>query len=104
MTPELHISFEWDVDKERINIARHKLNFSEASHVFSDIFQLNLFDDEHSVEEDRWVVIGEIPNMKIVVVVHTVRQSRCNNDVTVRIISARKATKNERTNYFSRKT
>lgn len=71
--------------------------------MFSDIFQLNLFDDEHSDDEDRWIVIGEIPAMKIVVVVHTVRQSQGSDDVTVRIISARKATKKERADYFARR-
>jgi len=103
MMSELHIKFEWDFEKEKINILRHKLNFADASHVFSDIFQLNLFDDEHSDDEDRWIVIGEIPAMKIVVVIHTFRQCHASGDVTVRIISARKATKKERANYFARR-
>jgi hypothetical protein len=100
---ELHLKFEWDFEKEKINIAGHKLDFADASHVFSDILQLNLFDDEHSDDEDRWIVIGEIPAMKIVVVVHTVRQCQGSDDVTVRIISARKATKKERASYFARR-
>lgn len=103
MMSELHIQFEWDSEKEKINISRHKLNFTDASHVFSDAFQLNLFDEKHSDDEDRWLVIGEIPVMKIVVVVHTFRQSHVSNDARVRIISARKATKKERADYFSRR-
>lgn len=100
---ELHIQFEWDLEKEKINISKHKLNFTDASHVFSDTFQLNLFDEKHSDGEDRWLVIGEIPIMKTVVVVHTFRQSHVYNNVMIRIISARKATKKERADYFSRR-
>lgn len=103
MALDLHIQFEWDIEKEKINIANHKLNFTDACHVFADTFQLNLFDESHSDDEDRWVVIGEIPVMKIVVVVHTIRQGYDENDSRVRIISARKATKKEREAYFTRR-
>ncbi len=41
MMSEFHIQIEWDSEKEKINIAKHKLNFTDASHVFSDAFQLN---------------------------------------------------------------
>jgi len=103
MTRGLHIQFDWDVEKEKINIAKHKLNFTDACHVFADTFQLNLFDESHSDDEDRWVVIGEIPVMKIVVVVHTIRQGYDEHDTRVRIISARKAEKKEREAYFARR-
>ena len=100
---ELRIQFEWDFEKEKINISRHKLSFTDASHVFSDIFQMNLFDGVHSDDEDRWIVIGEIAAMKIVVVVHTFRRGHASDGVRVRIISARKATKKERADYFARR-
>lgn len=103
MAHDLHMQFEWDIEKEKINIAKHRLNFTDACHVFSDEFQLNLFDEGHSDDEDRWVVIGEIPIMKIVVVVHTIRQGHDGDDSRVRIISARKATKNEREAYLARR-
>ena len=104
MTLDLHIQFEWDLEKEKINIAKHKLSFTDACHVFADIFQLNLFDERHSDDEDRWAVIGEIPVMKIVVVVHTIRQGYDDDDdARVRIISARKATKKEREAYLARR-
>lgn len=103
MASDLHIQFEWDVEKEKINITRHRLNFTDACHVFADIFQLNMFDEGHSDDEDRWVVIGEIPVMKIVVVVHTIRQGQYSGDSRVRIISARKAEKKEREAYFARR-
>jgi uncharacterized DUF497 family protein len=103
MLPDLHIQFEWDLDKERTNIAKHKLNFTDACHVFADVFQLNLYDESHSDNEDRWVVIGEIPVMKIVVVVHTLKQVQDGNVTRVRIISVRKAEKKEREAYFARR-
>jgi uncharacterized protein len=86
------------------NILKHKINFTDASHVFSDHFQLNLFDGHNSEDEDRWVIIGEIPVMKIVVVVHTFRKACVGDDVRVRIISARKATKKEQADYFVRRS
>jgi uncharacterized DUF497 family protein len=103
LTPDLHIQFEWDFEKEKVNIFHHKLSFTDACHVFSDVFQLNLFDEGHSDNEDRWIVIGEIPVMKIIVVVHTIRQGQTGDDSSVRIISARKATKKEREAYFARR-
>jgi uncharacterized DUF497 family protein len=103
MMSDLHIQFEWDFDKEKSNIAEHKLNFCDACHAFTDIFQLNMFDEGHSDDEERWIVIGEIPVMKIIVVVHTIRQTQGCNDSRVRIISARKATRKEREAYFARR-
>lgn len=94
--------FEWDPGKEKINIAQHRVSFTEACQVFGDPCQLNLFDCDHSEDEDRWVVIGEVPTMKIMVVIHTMRQIA--DLQKVRIISARKATKKERETYYARKT
>ena len=102
MSHDFHIQFEWDAEKEKLNIAKHKLNFADACHVFSDIYQLNLFDDSHSDDEERWIVIGEIPVMKIVVVVHTI-QVHQSEESRARIISARKATRKERETYFARR-
>ena len=79
------------------------MNFTDASHAFADIFQLNFFDDENSDVEDRWIVIDEIPTLKIVVMEHTFRQGHAGEDARIRIISARKATKNEREDYFARR-
>lgn len=95
-------AFRMDIEKEKINIAKHKLNFIDACHAFSDPFQLNLYDTDHSDNEDRWVIIGEVPVMKIVVVVHTIKV-QSDEDGCIRIISARKATKNERESYIARR-
>ena len=103
MISELSIQFEWDFEKEKSNIAKHKMNFTDACHVFSDPFQLNVFDCSHSEDEDRWVVIGEIPVIKIVVVIHTFRNACSSHDVRVRIISASKATRKEQADYFARR-
>lgn len=103
MSIDLHIQFEWDFEKEQSNIAKHKITFSDACHVFSDIYQLNIYDADHSDDEDRWVAIGEIPVMKIIVVVHSIRHNQDSLDSRVRIISARKATKKERETYFARR-
>ncbi|SRR6266568_220602 len=100
---EHRIQFEWDYEKEKINIVRHKLNLVDACHAFSDIYQLNIFDKGHSDDEDRWILIGEIPIMKIVVVVHAYRQPHGGEDARIRIISARKGTKKERADYFPRR-
>jgi hypothetical protein len=95
------VKFEWDPAKEKLNLAKHRVSFTVACHVFSDSFQLNLFDTDHSDEEDRWVTIGSVPTEKILVVVHTLRVS--GDETSVRLISARKATKKERDTYFARR-
>ncbi len=94
------MKFEWDKNKEKINIQKHKVTFEEALYVFTDKFALNRFDDEHSEDEDRWVLLGQSFNEILLLVVHTFRN---NDDVEfVRIISARKATKKEKQAYQKR--
>ena len=95
------MKFEWDPQKERLNIQNHKVSFVDAGHVFADPWQLNLFDDEHSDDEERWIVIGMIPDSSVLLVVHTIRNF--SDEQIVRIISARKATKRERETYFARR-
>ena len=94
------MKFEWDTNKERINIQKHGITFEQASYVFADPFALNKWDNEHSKNEDRWILLGKSLNETIVVVVHTFRES---NDIEfVRIISARKATRREKQTYKKR--
>ncbi len=86
--------FEWDSEKEKININKHGLDFSTAARVFKDENRLEIFDELHSDLEERYITIGMIDNITyIVVVVYTERGE------AIRIISARKATKNERRMY-----
>ena len=94
------MKFEWDRNKEKINIRKHGISFEQASYVFSDRFALNKFDDEHSDEEDRWVILGKSLNETLLLIVHTFRD---NDGIEfVRIISARKATKIETKAYQQR--
>lgn len=94
------MQFVWDPEKEKSNIRKHKITFSEACYVFADKYQLSFFDIEHSKDEDRWITTGQTPNNRILVVVHTFRKFK--DKEFVRIISARKATKNEINQYVER--
>jgi len=94
------MKFEWDKNKEDINIKKHGVTFEQASYVFADPYALNRFDDEHSDKEDRWVLLGKSLNETLLVVIHTFRD---NDGIEfVRIISARKATKQEKQTYNKR--
>jgi len=74
--------------------------FPIMSYVFTDPNSLNMFDEEHSDEEDRWVTLGLLPSGTMVVVVHTFRSR--DGEEYVRIISARRAAKNEIKQYNER--
>ena len=94
------MKFEWDPNKEAINIKKHGVTFEQAAYVFADQFSLSMYDDEHSIQEDRWVILGRSNNEMILLVIHTFRNIE--DEETVRIISARKATKNEEKTYKQR--
>jgi uncharacterized DUF497 family protein len=94
------MKFEWDPNKESINIKKHGVTFEQAAYVFADQFSLSMFDDEHSDQEERWVILGKSNNEMILLVIHTFRNSE--DEETVRIISARKATKHEEKTYKQR--
>ena len=87
--------FEWDEKKERRNIAKHGIDFETAARVFADENRLEFYDSAHSDEEDRYITIGMIGNVAyVVMVVFTDRGE------AIRLISARKATKEERRLYY----
>jgi uncharacterized DUF497 family protein len=96
----LAIKFEWDTNKEKINIKKHGVTFEQASYVFADQFALSKYDDEHSKDEDRWVILGKSLNETLLLVVHTFRDNQ--GVEFVRIISARKATTKEKHAYQKR--
>jgi uncharacterized protein len=89
----LNYYFEWDPVKARSNIQKHGISFECAAGVFKDPYALSIFDSEHSVSEDRWVTIG-ISNKGIIVICHTFREES-NENCSIRIFSARKATHHE---------
>lgn len=95
------MKFEWDEKKANINAQKHKVTFLEACYVFADKYLLTLFDDEHSAYEDRWITIGQALSGKIVVVSHTYR--KLFDSEVIRIISVRKATKDEEKQYVRRR-
>ena len=84
------MQLEWDPEKNRANQAKHGVSFEEASELFSGSADyLEIYDAEHSINEDRFIAIGTTPSGALVVV-YTER-----SDDVIRILSARKATKPE---------
>jgi len=83
--------FEWDPDKNKSNMKKHGVDFEDAESVFQDEMALELFDDEHSKDEDRYIIIGISSKTRELMVCHCYRNS---GDI-IRIISARRATRNE---------
>ena len=84
------VRFDWDPNKDQANQQKHGLSFDEATELFADSNDyLEIYDEEHSDEEDRFIAIGPI-RAGIVVVVYTQRQ-----DDVIRIVSARRATSQE---------
>lgn len=82
--------FDWDANKARSNLAKHGVSFRLATSVFRDPLALTIFDDEHSIDEDRWVTLGRAQNGQVLVVVHT-SEAASSTELHVRIISARRA-------------
>jgi hypothetical protein len=83
--------FDWDYNKNVININKHGISFKEATTVFSDENAIEIDDDEHSGHEDRFLIIGRSGKLRLLVVCHCYRE----NDAVIRIISARKAISEE---------
>lgn len=92
--PMAHLSFEWDPKKEASNVAKHGVTFSEAQTAFTDEFARLIPDPDHSSDEDRFVLLGTSIGSRLLVVCHCIR-----SEDSIRIISARKAQKQERKNY-----
>ncbi|WP_426147854.1 BrnT family toxin [Polaromonas sp. DSR2-3-2] len=85
------IKFEWDEPKTAANLKKHQISFEEAKSIFFDEFGVQFFDDDHSSGEDRFLMLGMSSRAKLLIVCHFERD----HGATVRIISARKATKRE---------
>jgi len=81
----------WDDKKNRDNIMKHKVSFEEAETVFFDPNGKLINDPDHSKDEDRFIFLGLSKMLRLLVVCHCYRE----NDETIRIITARKATKKE---------
>lgn len=85
--------FEWNNDKANLNLKKHGISFEEVVTVFWDECGLIISDPEHSESEDRFVLLGMSENQRVLIVVH------CERGDSIRIISARAATKRERIQY-----
>jgi len=92
------ITFEWDKAKESFNRRKHGISFEEAQTVFIDEHALLIHDPDHSEDEDRFILLGLSMRLRLLVVCHSYRKS----DEVIRIISARKATKDETRQYGER--
>jgi len=93
--------FTWDEDKNRRNLAKHKISFETARLVFEDPFHVSRLDRDVEGEE-RWQTMGLIGSVVVVLVAHTYREEE--DEAVIRIISARRATPHERRYYEQNQT
>jgi uncharacterized protein len=92
----MRLTFEWDKEKAKNNIKKHKISFEEAKTIFYDPFIMIFHDPDHSNFEHRYITLAISSKGRVLVVVYTERNSN------IRIISCRKATRNERRIYEKR--
>jgi len=90
-----YLRFNWDPEKARSNVRKHGITFEEATTVFHDDKAVEFYDDKHSYWEDRFLLLGISSKLRLLMICHCYRES----DSIIRIISARKATRNE-ANYY----
>ena len=96
MTQDLR--FEWDPEKDTANLKKHKVSFQEASTAFLDENGLLIEDPDHSEAEDRFVLLGLSSSLRLLLVCHCYRAG----GGVIRLISARKADRQERQEYIRR--
>ena len=88
----MELKFEWDEEKDRINRQKHGISFETASYVFRDEYYIEMYDFEHSMDEDRYIAIGMVGDLLFVVFTE--------RGENIRLISARLATESERRLYY----
>ncbi len=89
----MKLKFEWDENKNISNQKKHGISFETATYVFRDSYYMEIYDFEHSINEDRYIAIGMVGDLLFVV--FTEREDY------IRIISARSATQSERRLYYA---
>ena len=87
------LNFEWDEEKNRINREKHGISFETAAFVFRDEYYIEMYDFEHSIDEDRYIAIGMVGDLLFVVFTE--------RGENIRLISARLATESERRLYYA---
>lgn len=88
--------FEWDENKAERNLTKHGVSFTEAKTVFDDPLYVDFYDPDHSEDEERYLLVGTSHQKRLLIVSYTERAD------SIRIISAREATKAERNAYEER--
>ncbi len=94
------VRFEWDRKKDIENFRNHGIAFDEAKTVFYDENAIEFYDQDHSLREDRYLMIGLSSKLRILLVSYAVIEEK--DEDIIRIISSRKATQNEQKIYFER--
>lgn len=94
-----NIEFSWDLRKARTNLEKRGISFPEAETAFLDESARVLDDPNHSVEDERFLLLGYSLQARCLIVSHCCRES----DVVIRLISARRATRSEEKTYWSLK-
>ena len=97
-TPGARLEFTWDPVKAASSLSKHGMSFSQAATVFADALALTVFDTGHSEFEERWFTLGMASSGKLLAVSHTYTATGPAG-ASVRIISAREATRSERRQY-----
>ena len=87
------MSFEWNEEKAGTNLEKHGVSFEEAQTVFDDPLFVDFYDSEHSLEEHRYIILGESRQARLLLVSYTERGG------VIRLISSREATSAERRDY-----
>jgi uncharacterized DUF497 family protein len=87
------VNFEWSEAKNQSNIKKHGIDFADALYVFANPLHKKVFDAAHSLTEERWKIIGNVGKILLVIVTYKLQG-------TVRIVSARAATRTERKEYY----
>ena len=88
------MKFEWDSHKNELNIKNHGISFETALHVFDDPDYVEMYDFEHSIDEDRYIALGVVGEVLFVVFME--------RGEAIRLISARRATEREKEVYYDR--
>lgn len=83
------MKFEWDKQKAKSNLSKHGISFEEAQTVFNDPLYIDFYDPDHSEDEDRYIIVGESSNSRVLLISYTERGNK------IRLISARQVTQQE---------
>jgi uncharacterized DUF497 family protein len=94
----LRYTFEWDPIKARENLRKHRISFDRAAEIILDPLTASIPDEEHSEDEERWVSIGKDRRGSVLILIHTFLEISA-EECRIRIISARKANKQETKQY-----